>query len=437
MDGHLEYRDPKKRDEVVELAIPILDFKARVVYNSRGEESIEVETSVEGGHGRASSPSGASVGKYEVVSFLGGNASRTLTKINSYKDKLVGLDASDPHSLMHALREIDGTANYSEIGGSAAYSFSIASAEAASNALGIPLYQLLLNGEEPRMPLPLGNVIGGGKHAGEGSPDIQEFLSYPRGTKSIAEGIRANIQVHKRVREILQEKDPRFSGGKGDEGAWAPNTSTEGALEALSEAISSVTDEVGFEIRIGLDMASTSLWNPREKTYTYSREGGKKRSTEEQIQFVLDLIDEYEIYYVEDPLHEEAFDDTHELTTRVNGCLIVGDDLFVTNTKILERAVKIGAGNGAILKVNQAGALGDALEFSELARKHRYQIIASHRSGDTIDANLAHIAIGTGATMIKSGVVGGERIAKLNELLRIDEFSFISRGKSMPLAKDR
>ncbi|MEE8187182.1 MAG: enolase, partial [Nitrososphaerales archaeon] len=201
---------------MVELAIPILDFKARVVYNSRGEESIEVETSVEGGHGRASSPSGASVGKYEAVSFFGGNASRTLTKINSYKDKLVGLDASDPYSLMHALREIDGTANYSEIGGSAAYSFSIASAEAASNALGIPLYQLLLNGEEPRMPLPLGNVIGGGKHAGEGSPDIQEFLSYPRGTKSIAEGIRANIQVHRRVREILQERDPRFSGGKGD-----------------------------------------------------------------------------------------------------------------------------------------------------------------------------------------------------------------------------
>ncbi len=338
---------------------------------------------------------------------------------------------------MHALREIDGTPNYSRIGGSVAYSLSIASAEAASNALNIPLYQLLLNGEEARMPVPLGNVIGGGKHAGEGSPDIQEFLSYPRGAKSIADGIRANIQVHKRVREILQERDPRFSGGKGDEGAWAPNTSTEGALEVISEAIGAVTDEVGFEIRIGLDVASTSLWNPREKIYTYSREGGKKRSTEEQIQFVLDLIDEYKIYYVEDPLHEEAFDDTHELTTRVNRCLIVGDDLFVTNRRILEHGVNIGAGNGVILKVNQAGALGDALEFSELAKKHRYQIIASHRSGDTVDANLAHIAIGTGALMIKSGVVGGERIAKLNELLRIEEFKFINDGESMPLAKDR
>jgi enolase len=417
--------------------IPILDFKVRVLYNSRGDESIEIETSVAGGHGRASSPSGASVGKYEAVSLFSGDASRTIEKINGYRDKLIGIDASDPDVLMHTLREIDGTPNYSGIGGSVAYSFSIASAEAASEAMGIPLYQLLLKGREARMPLPLGNVIGGGKHAGEGSPDIQEFLSYPKGAKSIAEGMRANIQVHKRVREILQERDPGFSGGKGDEGAWAPNTSTEGALEVISEAIDSVTDIVGFEIRIGLDIASSSLWIPEERIYKYSREGGKRRSTEDQIQFVLDLIDKYNLYYVEDPLHEEAFDETKELTDQAKRCLIVGDDLFVTNRKILERGVRIGAGNGVILKVNQAGALGDAIDFSELAKEHRYQIVTSHRSGDTPDAHLAHIAIGTDSLMIKSGVVGGERIAKLNELLRIDEFRFINDGQSVPVAQPR
>ena len=185
---------------------------------------------------------------------------------------------------------------------------------------------------------------------------------------------------------------------------------------------------------MGLDVASSSLWDSDKKLYVYSREN-KTFNTEEQISYILELIEKYNLIYVEDPLHEEAFSDFSELSFKNKSCLIVGDDLFVSNVSILKNGIEQKAGNSAILKVNQVGSLGDAMDFANLCNQNNYGIIASHRSGDTVDNHLAHIAIGLGASMMKSGVVGGERIAKLNELIRIDETNFINNDMSLPIAR--
>ena len=412
----------------------ITDIKSRLIYNSRGSETIEVDVHAGNVIGTASSSAGASVGKFEAVSFRNSQCKDTIDYLNEYKSHLIGADSSDIFTLKNILRDADKTDNYSNIGGSAAYAISLASIDAASQILDKPIYEILLNGKPAEMPLPLGNVLGGGMHAGNGSTDIQEFLSYPLGADSIHSGIQANLLVHKEIKKIIDKKDSKFSGGKGDEGAWAPQLSNTEALEVAQEAINTVSDAVGFEIRLGLDVASSSLWVPDKELYVYSREN-KSRNTEEQISYVLELIEKYNLIYVEDPLHEEAFSDFTELSSKNDNCLIVGDDLFVTNTSILQKGIDQNAGNAVILKVNQAGALGDAMEFANSCNQNNYAIIASHRSGDTVDPHLAHIAIGSGSVMMKSGVVGGERISKLNELLRIEETNFINNNMSMPIAR--
>ena len=412
----------------------ITDIKSRLIYNSRGSETIEVDVHVGNVIGTASSPAGASVGKFEAVSFKNSQCKDTIDYLNEYKSHLIGADSSDIFTLKNILKDADKTDNYSNIGGSAAYAISLASIDAASQILDKPIYEILLNGKPAEMPLPLGNVLGGGMHAGDGSTDIQEFLSYPLGADSIHSGIQANLLVHKEIKKIIDKKDSKFSGGKGDEGAWAPQLSNTEALEVAQEAINTISDAVGFEIRLGLDVASSSLWIPDKELYVYSREN-KSRNTEEQISYVLELIEKYNLIYVEDPLHEEAFSDFTELSSKNDNCLIVGDDLFVTNTSILQKGIDQNAGNAVILKVNQAGALGDAMEFANSCNQNNYAIIASHRSGDTVDRHLAHIAIGSGSVMMKSGVVGGERISKLNELIRIDETNFINNDMSMPIAR--
>ena len=421
----------------------ITDIKSRLIYDSRGSETIEVNVLISDIIGTASSPAGASVGKFEAVAFRNGNCKDTVDYLNEYKSQLIGIDALDIYAVRDTLRSIDGTENYSNIGGSAAYAISLASVDAASQILDKPIYEILLNGKPAKMPLPLGNVLGGGMHAGNGSTDIQEFLSYPLGADSIHSGIQTNLLVHKEIKKIIDKKDSKFSGGKGDEGAWAPQLSNTEALEVAQEAINTVSDAVGFEIRLGLDVASSSLWVPDKELYVYSREN-ISRTTEEQISYVLELIEKYNLIYVEDPLHEEAFSDFTKLSSKNDNCLIVGDDLYVTNTSILRKGIDQNAtsfasafANAAILKVNQAGALGDAMEFANLCNNNKYAIIASHRSGDTVDRHLAHIAIGSGSVMMKSGVVGGERIAKLNELIRIDETNFINNDMSMPIARIR
>jgi enolase len=222
------------------------------------------------------------------------------------------------------------------------------------------------------------------------------------------------------VGKRLALRDQGFAGGKGDEGAWAPKLKDDEALEVASSAIRDVSTAVGFGIRMGLDIASSSFWDEEAQVYDYRR-SGTRRTPGDQVDYVVRLVKDYRLIYVEDPLHEDAFDEFGELTRKVRDTYIVGDDLLVTNPARLEKAASIGAGNAAILKVNQAGGLGDALRFSETARRKGYALITSHRSGDTPEAHIAHIGIATESIMLKAGVVGGERVAKLNELIRISE----------------
>jgi enolase len=398
----------------------IESIKVRICYDSRGDESIETDVKVEGFIGRACAPRGASTGKYEAVGFNPDGIEATLKLISDYSSKLIGFDASNPKSLSQLLREIDGTKNFSRIGGSAAYAISVATADAFAKAKGIPLYKALLPKGPYLMPYPLGNVLCGGKHSGPGAPDIQEFLVCPLGAKGIKEGLRANIAVHKELRKQIEKKDPYFTGGKGDEGGWAPRIKDEEAFELVSSSSKIVSDSLGVDIRLGVDFASSSLWDEDEKAYIYGR-SGVKRPSGEQLDFIVELVKNYHLVYLEDPFHEEAYEEFAELTKKLSKVYVVGDDIFVTNTSRLLKGVKMKAGNAAILKVNQAGTLGDAMDFAENARKHNYALITSHRSGDTSDVHLSHIAIATQSKMIKSGVVGGERLSKLNELLRIDE----------------
>lgn len=397
----------------------ITDLKSRVCYNSRGEKSIEVDVVTDNKYlGRAAAPSGASTGRHEAVAFPKG-IEEALRLFTSNKDKFIGLDASDPYEVYQALRSMDDTSNYSIIGGSIAYAVSIASVDSASKALGVPLFKLIREGDY-RFPYPLGNVLGGGAHAGPGTPDIQEFLVVPVGARDIMNALEMNAAIHKSVKNIITKKDKGFTFGRGDEGAWAPTMNNEEALATVGEAISELGYELGKDIAIGIDFASSSLWDDDKQAYIYAR-SNRIMSREEQIDYVSSIIRDYKVIYAEDPVHEEAFDDMAELTKRFNDVHITGDDLLVTNTERLKIAIEKSSCNAAILKVNQAGSLYDALKFAEEANKHNIRLITSHRSGESTDAHITHIAIATNSCMLKAGVVGGERIAKLNELIRINE----------------
>ncbi len=402
------------------MAVPIREVRLRPAFTGRGDETVEAEVIAGRSRGRAAAPAGASAGKHEVRHLPVGGAAEAIRAFDP--SRLIGVDASDPYAVRDALRSLDGTGDYSRIGGATAYAVSLAALEAASLELGRPMYELIGLYEEPRIPLPLGNVLGGGRHAGGGAPDVQEFLVFPMNPRGALEAIRANLLVHSLVRRGIERRDPSFPAGKGDEGAWAPRMGTLEALEVVSEAAAAASDELGIKIGLGLDVAASTLWDPSRRAYVYSREG-RTLDAESQASFLEELADRFGIRYLEDPLHEDDFDGFAEMTrwARARGVLVVGDDLLVTNASRLERAARSGAASGAILKVNQAGSLGDALEFARACRSHGYSIIASHRSGDTWDSHLAHVAVGTGALMMKSGVVGGERMSKLMEILRIAE----------------
>lgn len=399
----------------------ITSIKGRICYNSRGQKSIEVDVITDQKYlGRACAPSGASVGKHEAVSFPRNKAEEALRVLRPNTNKFVGLDASEPRKVYDVLRSIDDTADYSKIGGSVAYALSIAAADSAAQALNIPMFKLLGRNGSYKFPVPLGNVLGGGAHAGPSTPDIQEFLVVPVGAKSVQEALEMNFDVHKELRNVIERKDKDFTYGRGDEGAWAPRMNNIQALDAVEKACSNCGFKLGKDISMGVDFATSSLWDPKTKAYVYARTG-RKLTPARQLEYVSNIIKDYKLIYAEDPVHEEAFDDMAELTKKFKNVYITGDDMLVTNTGRLLEAVKCGACNASILKVNQAGSLYDALDFADNARKNNIRLITSHRSGESTDAHIAHIAIATGSKMIKTGVLGGERVAKLNELLRLSE----------------
>lgn len=403
----------------------ITAIKGRLQYNSRGTKTIEIDVISDNTYvGRVCAPSGASVGKYEAISFPSNRAEKSLEILMANEKKFVGLDSSDLKSVHDTLRKIDSTTNYSWIGGSVAFALTIASVDSAAKSEGIPLFKLLTRESNLRFPYPLGNILGGGAHAGPGTPDIQEILICATGSKTIQQAIEVNFAVHKELGKILAKRDPEFTNGRGDEGGWAPKLTNYEALETAARACEQLGFTLGKEVSLGVDFASSTQWDEKKKKYVYDR-AGFENTPEKQIEFASEIIKKYKLVYAEDAVHEEAFDDMAILTKRFPNVLITGDDLLVTNTKILKKAAKKKACNAAILKVNQAGSLYDALEFAKEASKNKIRLITSHRSGESTDSHISHIGIATKSKMLKVGIVGGERVAKLNELLHITEYDLI------------
>ncbi len=404
-----------------EMSTTIEDVTARQIMNSRGDQTIEVDVVTVDGYGRASAPSGASTGKAEAIPYPKGGVEEAIKKVDeTIAPELIGLGADEQQEIDELLRELDGTEDFQNIGGNTAYAVSLAVADAAASSYGMHLFQYLGGNLASDLPYPLGNVLGGGKHAYGKVPDIQEFLVLPVGATSFCAALKANVAVHKKLKLFLRDSDPYFTGGKGDEGAWAPNISNDKALEIVSKACEEVSSEVGFKCRPGLDVASSSLWEPDKQRYVYARDG-VSRDTGEQLEYVLGLVEKYGLIYIEDPFHEEDFESFKELTSKVRSCLVCGDDLFVTNVKLLTKGIRKHAANAIIIKMNQIGTLTDTWETTRLAKENGYVPVVSHRSGETTAFHIAHLAVAFNCPVIKTGVMGGERIAKLNELTRIEE----------------
>jgi len=395
----------------------ITDIRLRRVLDSRGNATVEADVLTEsGGFGRGKAPSGASTGEYEALELP---AQEAIAKAREDAlPRLVGeVHAGNQRDVDNALRAADGTDDFSSIGANSAVAISMAAAAAGADVLGAPLYQHLggtFRGNE--FPTPLGNIIGGGEHAADAT-NIQEFLSAPIGAPSVEEAVFANAAVHQEVHDMLADRG--IPAGKGDEGAWAPSVSDDEAFDIMEEAVETVADELGFAIQFGLDVAAAEMYDEDEGGYVY--DDGVK-STDEQIDYIAEKVEEYDLVYVEDPLDENDYEGHTELTDRVGDqTLICGDDLFVTNVERLQTGIQQDAGNSILIKPNQIGTLSDAVDAIELATENGYESVVSHRSGETEDTTIAHLAVATGAAFIKTGAVGGERTAKLNELIRIED----------------
>jgi enolase len=400
----------------------IEDLIGRKIFNNRGEETIEVDVITTGGFGRSSAPAGKSRGKAEVVYYPQGGIDAALKKIDELiAPELAGLNADFQEEIDNTLHEIDGTSNFKTIGGNTAFAVSLANAEAAANSHGQLLFQFLGGTAANSLPYPLGNCISGGQHTRGKSPDIQEFLALPHGAETFLEAAIANTHIHKKIGDALKKKTSSFAGGKSDEGAWVANIGDGEAFETMAKACEEVANEMDFECGFGIDVASSSLWKEKEEKYVYEREGCK-RDTAEQLEHLLELIEKYHLVYVEDPFHEEDYESFAEITRKARNCLICGDDLFTTNNERLSQGIKLGAGNAIIIKVNQIGTLTDAIDTIENAQRNGYTTVVSHRSGDTCDWHISHLAVAYKCPVIKTGIVEGARVAKINELARIEQF---------------
>lgn len=390
----------------------IEEITLRTILDSRGNETVEADIYTSRGFGRAAAPSGASTGTYEA------KVRPPREAIENAREhlipSLIGEDACDQITFDALLREIDGTPYFSSIGANVAVALSLACAKAAASSLDLEVFRYLGGAFASETPLPLGNIIGGGAHA-PNATSIQEFLVVATGASGATEAVFVNAAVHKTVKKILQAQG-KLS-GKGDEGAWAPAITDAEAFEILGEAIGAISDEMNVEIRMGIDMAATELWDGEHYRY---RDAVQNR--DDQIAYVADLVDRYNLVYVEDPFFEEDFEAFASLTEEVGDrCLVCGDDLFVTNVERIIQGIETGAANCVLIKPNQIGTLTDTFEAIRLADENGLETVMSHRSGETTDATIAHLGTAFGCIFLKTGVVGGERIAKLNELIRIEE----------------
>lgn len=418
----------------------IVDLYAREVLDSRGNPTVEVEVILESGAvGRAIVPSGASTGAHEAVELRDGDKSRfggkgVLQAVENVNEviapELVGWDALDQIAIDQYLIDLDGTPNKGKLGANAILAVSIAVARAASDALGLPLYQYLGGVNGKTLPVPMMNILNGGKHA-DNNVDIQEFMVMPVGAEDFPHALRMGTEVFHALNKVLKGKG--LNTAVGDEGGYAPNlSSNEEALQTIMEAIRLAGYEPGKDIFLALDVASTELYH--EGVYQLAGEG-KSLTAEEMIQFYEELVAKYPIISIEDGLAEDDWDGWKELTNRLGKKVqLVGDDLFVTNTERLAEGIKKGVGNSILIKVNQIGTLTETLDAIEMAKRAGYTTVISHRSGETEDTTIADLAVALNAGQIKTGAPSRtDRVAKYNQLLRIhDELGAVARygGKS-------
>jgi len=392
----------------------IQEIQLRTILDSRGNPTVEADVYTEDGFGRASAPSGASTGRFEAK--VKSPEEAVAFARENLVPRLIEEDSREQIYVDGLLREIDGTSDFSTIGANIAVALSIANAKAAASSLGLELYSYLGGAFVMDTPFPLGNAIGGGAHA-PNATEIQEFLVVPTGASGAKEAVFANAAVHRKVRDLLKARDKPC--GKGDEGAWAPEITDLTAFDIVKEATGIVSDDSGFGIGMGIDVAASQMWHESDGIYHYR---DRTRTTEEQIAYICELVDSYGLIYVEDPLHEDDFAGFAELTEQVGDrCLICGDDLFVTNPGRITDGISNGSTNCVLIKPNQIGTLTETFEAIRLAHTNGMDTVMSHRSGETTDTAIAHLATAFNCIFLKTGIVGGERIAKLNELIRIEE----------------
>ncbi len=392
----------------------IVDVALRRIIDSRGNPTVEADIRTEGGFGRAAAPAGASTGTHEAMAWPEGSVSKGMRYTEKeVMPKLIGQSVENQANFDKLLKDMDGTNNFSNMGGNISVALSLACAKAASDTKGIRLFEYLSNKKEYSLPAPMANVLGGGAHA-VGGTDIQEYL-VTAFDKDINAAIDANALVHKTVKSSLKERFPNIALGKGDEGAWVAPLGNVEALNLVVKAARKVENETGVEIRPGLDMAASEFF--KHGKYHYKEQS---LTPEQQVDFVLGLIEEYNLHSVEDPIDQEDFQSWASLTEQ-SDALIIGDDLYVTNPERLQKGIDMTSTNSILIKPNQIGTLTDTQKSVELANNAGMENIISHRSGETTDTTIAHLGVAFESHAIKTGIVGGERIAKLNELVRISE----------------
>ncbi len=396
----------------------------RTIFDSRGVETLEVDVETQNGFGRVAAPFGApgSRGEFEAPAYSPDGIAGSIAILKkSVIPQLVGADAAERQRIDQLLRDADGTPNFERMGGNTSTVVSVACATAAAAALNVPLFKFIEPKANYTLPYPLGNVIGGGAHSMGPAPDMQEHLVVAQGLKSIKQGVQINLLVHEEVGRLLEKKDPGFAGGTDDENSWTANLNDFEAFEILEEACKKISDQQGVEIRLGFDIAADRLWDAKAKVYRYTREG-KTRTPEQQLDYLTELVERFRIIYAEDGFHSNDYEAFAALNKRVGSkCIVCADDIYATNPQRTEAGIRANCAKAMIVKTNQVGTITGAENTTRLAQKHGVAAVLSHRSGETVDDSIAHFAVAWNALMIKTGVKGGERLSKLNALMRAEE----------------
>ncbi len=409
----------------------IVSISGREILDSRGNPTVEADVIlVDGTLGRAAVPSGASTGEHEAVElrdgvksrYLGKGVTKAVRNINGpIAKRLSGADALDQEAVDRAMIALDGTPNKSKLGANAILAVSMATARAAANSLGIPLYRYLGGVSASVLPVPMMNILNGGAHA-DNSVDPQEFMIAPYGAPSFKEALRMGAEIFHTLKAVLKSKG--YSTAVGDEGGFAPNLkSNEEAIEVILEAIRKAGYKAGKDVGLALDPAASEFYDKRRKRYVFKKSDGSVRTSEQLAEFWADWVRQYPIISLEDGMAEDDWRGWKILTEMLGDKVqLVGDDLFVTNTERLARGIKEGVANSILIKLNQIGTVTETLEAIEMARKARYTSMISHRSGETEDTFIADFVVATGTGQIKTGSASRtDRIAKYNQLLRIEE----------------